>query len=158
MCELMMNEWVNVGWLFLFYGTSTLVYYLISNPVYIYIYIYIYVFIYIYIYVLKTNSFFVTIAQQQSTFICIQLTGFQNRNWLNISVRSTVGTLTGSTLRIRLDLGVMAIKRYSTKLQDWSLTISRTLIGVKGSYSSAEIQWAYSTASPHFFLGYFPYQ
>ena len=56
-------------------------------------------------------------------------------------------------LWVRVDLGAMTMKGYST-LQNWSQTnrffivISRTLVGGEGSYLLAEMQSVYSTAPP----------
>ena len=58
-------------------------------------------------------------------------------------------TLTGTTTSVRVVLGVMVVKGYSSFPKAHHLmqfiVISRTLVGV-GSYCFAEIQPAYSTA------------
>ena len=64
-----------------FYGISTLVGYLMANPVFIYIY-------------MICNAEFLT---SQSSFVCTQLNAFKYSEWLNSSICLIGGTLTSTT-------------------------------------------------------------
>ena len=49
----------------------------------------------------------------QFNIVCAQLNVFKYIKWFNTSILPTDGTLTGTTFRIRVGLGVISVKRYS---------------------------------------------
>ena len=66
---------------------------------------------------------------QQFPFICAQLNGFKYSIWLNSTIWPINRTQKVLTLQVRVDLGVMIMKEYSTFCKEQFYVISRTLVG-----------------------------